>query len=125
MVRRISLPKTDDGFMPAEGEPLPKEQLALIKKWIDEGAVWLGTAIPKESARAKPAGPAGPELPKSFKPSGAEEKAVAALAQKGIDLRPITMNHHEHPMAPGQPAPPRHERERRHARLIEGRGQSG
>ena len=92
LVRRISLPKTDDDFMPAEGEPLPKEQIALIKKWIDEGAVWLETAMPKESARAKPAGPAGPQLPKDFKPSGAEQKAVAALAQKGIDLRPIAMN---------------------------------
>ena len=78
--------------MPAEGEPLSKEQIALIKKWIAEGAVWLGTATPKESATAKPAGPAAPELPKDFKPSGAEQKAVAALAQKGIDLRPIAMN---------------------------------
>ena len=78
--------------MPAESEPLPKEQIALIKKWIDEGAVWLETAMPKESARSKPAGPAGPQLPKDFKPSGAEQKAVAALAQKGIDLRPIAMN---------------------------------
>jgi hypothetical protein len=92
LVRRISLPKTDDDFMPAEGEPLPKEQIALIKKWIDEGAVWLETARPKEFARAKPVGPAAPELPKNFKPSGAEQKAVASLAQKGIDLRPIAMN---------------------------------
>ena len=92
LVRRISLPKTDDDFMPAEGEPLSKEQIALIKKWIDEGAVWLETAMPKESVSAKPARPAGPELPKDFKPSGAEQKAVAALAQKGIDLRPIAMN---------------------------------
>jgi mono/diheme cytochrome c family protein len=91
LVRRISLPKTDDDFMPSEGEPLSKEQIAQIKKWIDEGAVWPGTAVPKESANAKVAGPA-PELPKDFKPSGAEQKAVAALAQKGIDLRPIAMN---------------------------------
>jgi hypothetical protein len=39
-------------------------------RWIDEGAVWVETAMPKESASAKPAGPAGPELPKNFKPSG-------------------------------------------------------
>jgi hypothetical protein len=92
LVRRISLPKTDDDFMPAEGEPLPKEQIAQIKKWIDEGAVWPGTARLKESANAKPAGPAAPELPKNFKPSGGEQKAVAALAQKGIHLRPIAIN---------------------------------
>ena len=92
LVRRISLPKTDDDFMPAEGEPLSKEQIAQIKKWIDEGAVWPDTDMPKESARTKPAGPVVPELPKDFKPSGAEQKAVAALAQRGIDLRPIAMN---------------------------------
>ena len=44
---------------------------------LDEGAVWLETAMPKESASAKPARPAGPELPKDFKPSGAEQKAIA------------------------------------------------
>jgi mono/diheme cytochrome c family protein len=92
LVRRISLPKTDDDFMPAEGEPLPKEQIALIKKWIDEGAVWLETALPKESANEKPAAPLAPALPKDFKPSRAEQRAVAALAQKGIDLRPIATN---------------------------------
>jgi len=92
MVRRISLPKTDDDFMPTEGEPLPKEQIALIKKWIDEGAVWPETATAKESAGAKPAAPPGPELPKDFKPSAAEQKAIAALAPKGIDVRAIAMN---------------------------------
>ena len=33
MVRRLSLPKSDDDFMPSEGEPLPKAQLDLIKDW--------------------------------------------------------------------------------------------
>lgn len=89
MVHRLSLPKSDDDFMPAEGEPLPKAQLELVKKWIDEGAVWPEMAV-KEAPKA--AAIPGPILPADFKPSGAEQKAIAALAQKGIDVRPIAAN---------------------------------
>lgn len=88
-LRRVMLPKSDDDFMPAEGEPLPKAQLDLLKKWIDEGAVW-----PEIAAKAAPKAPAipAPVLPADFKPSGAEMKAIAALGQKGIDVRPIAAN---------------------------------
>src|SRR6185503_9699145 len=48
MVRRISLPKADDDFMPSEGEPLTKQQIDLIKEWINQGAVW-----PETGATAK------------------------------------------------------------------------
>lgn len=94
MVRRISLPKSDDDFMPSEGEPLSKEKIDLIKKWIDEGAEWpataaAGSAKPTTAAKAPPPGPV---LPADFKPSGAETKAIAAFAAKGIDIRPIAMN---------------------------------
>ena len=88
--RRVTLPKSDDDFMPTEGEPLPKAQLDLIKKWIDEGAVWPESAMAKEAPKmvAVP----GPVLPTDFKPSAAEQKAIAALAQKGVDVRPIAAN---------------------------------
>jgi len=93
LVRRISLPKSDDDFMPSEGEPLSKEKIDLIKKWIDDGADWPATAT---AASGKPAAtaksPPGPVLPADFKPSGAEQKAIAAFAAKGIDIRPIAMN---------------------------------
>lgn len=90
MVRRLTLPKTDDDFMPSEGEPLSKAQIDLIKDWINQGAVWPETTLAKEST--KPAAPPGPVLPADFKPSGAEQKAIAALSQKGIDVRPIAAN---------------------------------
>lgn len=89
MLRRLTLPKTDDDFMPSEGEPLAKTQIDLIKDWINQGAVWPETALAKEST--KPAAP-GPVLPADFKPSAVEQKAIAALAQKGIDVRPIAAN---------------------------------
>ncbi|HXJ57620.1 MAG TPA: c-type cytochrome domain-containing protein [Verrucomicrobiae bacterium] len=89
LIRRVSLPKTDDDFMPNEGEPLSKAQLELLKDWINQGATWTETATAKVD---KPAAPKGPELPADFKPSAAEQKAIAALAQKGIDVRPIAAN---------------------------------
>ena len=90
LIRRISLPKTDDDFMPAEGDPLAKEKIDLLKAWISEGADWPAAAA--ETAPAKPAAPPGPVLPADFKPSAAEQKAIAALAQKGVEIRPIAMN---------------------------------
>jgi mono/diheme cytochrome c family protein len=90
MVRRINLPKGDDDVMPNEGEPLAKAQIGLITDWINQGAVWTETAVAKDTT--KPAPPPGPVLPADFKPSSAEQKAIAALAQKGIDVRPIAAN---------------------------------
>ena len=89
LFHRVTLPKSDDDFMPSEGEPLPKAQLDLLKKWIEEGAVWPEMAA-KETPKASAI--AAPVLPADFKPSGAEQKAIAALAQKGIDVRPIAAN---------------------------------
>jgi hypothetical protein len=91
MIRRLTLPKSDDDFMPSEGEPLPKAQLDLIRDWINQGATWPESALAGKGD-AKPKGPPGPVLPADFKPSAAEQKAIAALAQKGIDVRPIAAN---------------------------------
>src|SRR5436190_8034190 len=51
MVRRISLPKSDDDFMPSEGEPLTKQQIDLLKDWINGGAVWAEGASAKAGAK--------------------------------------------------------------------------
>jgi hypothetical protein len=89
LIRRISLPKTDDDFMPTEGEPLPPAVIAKLKDWINQGADWPSVA---KAVAAAPKAPAGPVLPADFKPTAAEAKAVAALAQKGADVRPIAAN---------------------------------
>jgi mono/diheme cytochrome c family protein len=36
--------------MPAQAEPLPAEQIAAIKQWIDEGAAWGSTATLSSTA---------------------------------------------------------------------------
>ncbi|MBK8093224.1 MAG: hypothetical protein IPK32_14860 [Verrucomicrobiaceae bacterium] len=41
----VMLPKDDDGHMPPKGDDLTKEEVALLKKWIEEGAEfgpWMG-----------------------------------------------------------------------------------
>ncbi|MBM3289412.1 MAG: hypothetical protein FJY92_04600, partial [Candidatus Hydrogenedentes bacterium] len=41
IVQRVT--STDPGFrMPAKGDPLSEAEIALLKKWIDEGASWGG-----------------------------------------------------------------------------------
>ncbi len=90
LYRRIVLPKSDDDRMPSEGEPLSKSQIELIKNWINQGANWPdGLAI--KAGGGTPAA-AGPVLSANFKPSSAETKALAALAQKGVEVRPIAVN---------------------------------
>ena len=74
---RITLPKDDDDVMPPEGDPLTKQQVALITKWINEGANWpekvvLGSKEKKESDM-----PPAPDL-------SAAEKWAADIAMKQI-----------------------------------------
>jgi hypothetical protein len=90
MVRRISLPKSDDDFMPSEGEPLSKEIVAKIRAWIDSGAEWPDHVVAKKEP-TRPVIPA-PVLPADFKPASGEAKAIEAFKKKGIDIRPIAMN---------------------------------
>ena len=89
MVRRISLPKSDDDFMPNEGEPLTKQQIDLIRDWINQGAVWAEGASAKAGAKEEKKGPV---LPADFKPGSNEAKAIAKIAESGVDVRPIAVN---------------------------------
>src|SRR5437588_6267591 len=82
LYRRIILPKGNDDVMPNEGEPLTKAQTDLFRDWINQGAVWPDQVVAKEAAAAL----AGPALPADFKPGPAEPKAIAALAQRGVEV---------------------------------------
>ena len=85
--RRITLPKGNDDIMPNEGDPLTKAQTDLIRDWLNQGAVWSDAVV-----ATTPAAPPGPPLPADFKPGPAEPKAIAALAQRGIEAHPVAMN---------------------------------
>ena len=88
LYRRITLPKGNDDIMPNEGDPLTKAQTDLIRDWINQGASWPETPAPKESVPTDPLA----ALPKDFKPSGNEAKAIAKIAQSGVDVRPVARN---------------------------------
>lgn len=77
----VMLPKDDDGHMPSKGEDLTKEEIALLKKWIEEGANfggWVG------STEGMPAG-AQTESAKPYKPR-AHDLFFAALEK---EVKPV------------------------------------
>ena len=97
LVKRISLPDGHDDIMPPKGEPLTKEQIDLIKKWIDQGALWpdglvLGAekAAAAEAAKKKPGQGFANLQPTQDK--AAEQDAIKKLAALGISVRPIAQN---------------------------------
>ena len=45
---RLIAGSEDDGVMPPEGERLSRDEIALFKAWIDQGAVWpAGVEVPE------------------------------------------------------------------------------
>ncbi len=69
--------------MPMGGEALKPEQIALIKRWIDEGAVWPDSAsvkIDQHWAFIKPERPSVPAT--KFKASNAIDNFVFAMLEK-------------------------------------------
>ena len=41
---RLRLPAGDEDLMPQDGDPLPKESIDLIRRWIEQGAEWPDNA---------------------------------------------------------------------------------
>lgn len=98
MLIRINLPVNDDEHMPPEDEPqISKEELAILKWWIESGAsetatvatakptpeaeaalaVLLAKGLPKQEAKA-----AAPVKPKPAALSDAEKKQIAEITAK-------------------------------------------
>ena len=84
LYKHISLPADHEDIMPPKGDPLTKEQIALIKQWIDEGAAWpkgLVLISAKERAAAKAAANKLPEPEIKEAPvSDGEKSAIAKLS---------------------------------------------
>lgn len=88
LYRRITLPAGHDDIMPNKGEPLTKAQTDLIRDWINQGADW-----PDSLVIASPGAEAEKDTKAAqFKPTAAEDQAIAELEKSGISARPIAMN---------------------------------
>jgi hypothetical protein len=56
LVRRVSLPADDEDVMPSQGEPLSKEEVETLRRWVDEGAPfgnWTGVASTPPAAKTE------------------------------------------------------------------------
>lgn len=64
LIRRLELPRAHDEAMPPKGKTLQKEEIALIRLWIDQGAHWADSTLKvfreAELALTKPAIPQSP-----------------------------------------------------------------
>lgn len=114
LLRRIALPADDLDIMPAQGDPLRPEEIALIARWIDEGAAWDDAAVaapPSGAASGAPSAPgagaaaasgaaASDGLPPGLVPpptfSGpplaqdlVAQQILAALAERGALVEPL------------------------------------
>ena len=87
LVRRITLPKGHDDVMPSRGEPLPASQIALLRTWIELGAVWPEDAVAaKHWAYVAPVRPAFPVLGnrKSETANPLDRFILARIAKEGL-----------------------------------------
>lgn len=95
VIKHVSLPAGHDDIMPPKGDPLTKEQIEILRKWINEGAHWpegLVLGGPSEAAkRLKPPGWEFANLTKPADTSG-EPAAIQKLGAMGISVRPVAQN---------------------------------
>ncbi len=69
--------------MPASGEPLTAAQIATLRAWIDEGAVWPETA-PVAAGWNAPIAPRKPEVPAGSEPHPVDRFLAAYFAKHGM-----------------------------------------
>ncbi len=85
----------DQARMPMGGKPLPPEQIALIEKWINEGAIWPDSAgakvaeVKKHWAFLPPQRPAPPKVSQpAWARNGIDSFILAKLDTEGLKPSP-------------------------------------
>ena len=91
----ITLAADDEDRMPPakEGDPLPKEQTDLIKKWIDDGAdfgKWSGKKEGDGKGKTDKDKPKTGDKPGGDKPAGGGDKKGELLVELARGLQPAT-----------------------------------
>ncbi|WP_130275411.1 DUF1549 domain-containing protein [Cecembia calidifontis] len=67
LIRRIKLPQNHKEVMPSKGNPLSKEEVALLSIWVEKGAPWPDNAANPSIYRVADLAPRRPSLPKAVK----------------------------------------------------------
>jgi cytochrome c len=94
LYKRLVLPADDKKRMPKGGDPLAKEKIELIAKWIKEGAVLPAVAAVAAADAGKPAAeaPKKAEKPKEVplpKVDPAPKEAIDKLTAAGAQVMPL------------------------------------
>ena len=97
LYERLVLPAGDKKLMPKGGDPLPKDKIELIAKWIKEGAVLPAVAAVAAVADAGANPPAVEEPKKAEKPAEvplpkvdpAPKEAIEKLTAAGAQVMPL------------------------------------
>src|SRR5207244_1736899 len=75
--------KQDDGVMPARGDLLTAAEIATLKQWVHEGALWPESfQPPKHWAYVPPKMPPLPDVRNSTWPRGPIDRFILARLQK-------------------------------------------
>ena len=90
IIELISLPEGDADIMPAKGDPLSEEEIATIRRWVEEGATFEGwdpanAGLPEEKAPLLV-----DILSEGVDP--APQDAIDAVAATGALVMPLGMN---------------------------------
>jgi mono/diheme cytochrome c family protein len=88
LYRRITLPPHDEEIMPNRGDPLTKAQIAILRDWINQGAIWPEKTAPaKHWSYVAPVRPALPKVANAAWPRNAIDHFVLARLEQE-KLRP-------------------------------------
>ena len=89
LIQRV-LTDDENDVMPQKADRLPAAEIALLKRWIDEGAVWPENV--QHWAYVKPVRPALPHLrtPASAARNAIDHFILARLEREGLSLSPET-----------------------------------
>jgi mono/diheme cytochrome c family protein len=90
LLRRILLPRGHDEVMPAIGDPLPKRQIAILRRWIQQGAVWPDKfKVNRHWAYVAPRRPAMPQVQDSkWAKSAIDQFVLHRLQEEGLSPSP-------------------------------------
>jgi hypothetical protein len=89
LYQRVALPAGDKKLMPKGGDPLPEANVATIKKWIEEGAVFEVTAAAPATEPVEEEVAPKKDLPKRPELEPASPDAIAAAEKTGALVIPL------------------------------------
>ncbi|HEY7212086.1 MAG TPA: DUF1549 domain-containing protein [Bryobacteraceae bacterium] len=82
----LKVTKQKGAVMPPVGAPLSSEQIALLKQWIDEGAVWPDSPSAAASAWQAPIAPRQPPLPPGSQANPIDRFVAAYFAERKLEM---------------------------------------